>query len=86
MKREDLRRIHALPTNVILPIFPWSAFQRIRFFTGSEIGFRVINGGAGGAGKEFCESLGGNTQKEQFTIVMLTYEREQVRALIFTPV
>ncbi len=47
-------------------------------FLGSEIGFRAINGGAGGAGKEFCESLGGNIQKEQFTIVMLTYEREQV--------
>lgn len=45
---------------------------------GSEIGFRTINGGAGGAGKEFCESLGGNIQKEQFTIIILTYEREQV--------
>lgn len=45
---------------------------------GSEIGFRAISSGAGGAGKEFCESLGGNIQKEQFTIVMLTYEREQV--------
>lgn len=45
---------------------------------GSGIGFRAINGGAGGAGKEFCESLGGNTPKEQFTIVILTYEREQV--------
>lgn len=48
------------------------------FSAGSEIGFRPINRGAGGAGKEFCESLGGNIQKEQFTVVMLTYEREQV--------
>ncbi|EZA60195.1 Exostosin-3 [Ooceraea biroi] len=29
-------------------------------------------------GKEFSESLGGNYPREQFTIVMLTYEREQV--------
>lgn len=48
------------------------------FFTGSEVGFRPIGKGAGGAGKEFSESLGGNYPREQFTIVMLTYEREQV--------
>jgi len=48
------------------------------FFIGSEVGFRPIGKGAGGAGKEFSESLGGNYPREQFTIVMLTYEREQV--------
>jgi len=42
------------------------------------MGFRPIGRGAGGAGKEFSESLGGNNPREQFTIVMLTYEREQV--------
>lgn len=47
-------------------------------FIGSGMGFRPIGAGAGGAGKEFCESLGGNSPREQFTIVMLTYEREQV--------
>ncbi|XP_058801792.1 exostosin-3 isoform X2 [Phymastichus coffea] len=47
-------------------------------FIGSETGFRPIGKGAGGAGKEFSESLGGNHPREQFTIVMLTYEREQV--------
>uniref|UniRef100_A0A1B6CK88 glucuronosyl-galactosyl-proteoglycan 4-alpha-N-acetylglucosaminyltransferase n=1 Tax=Clastoptera arizonana TaxID=38151 RepID=A0A1B6CK88_9HEMI len=47
-------------------------------FIGSEVGFRPIGRGAGGAGKEFCESLGGNHPREQFTIVMLTYQREQV--------
>nr|CAD7576747.1 unnamed protein product [Timema californicum] len=47
-------------------------------FIGSGVGFRPIGRGAGGAGKEFCESLGGNSPREQFTIVMLTYEREQV--------
>ncbi|XP_076059880.1 exostosin like glycosyltransferase 3 isoform X2 [Oratosquilla oratoria] len=47
-------------------------------FSGSQLGFRPINGGAGGSGKEFSENLGGNSPREQFTIVMLTYEREQV--------
>lgn len=47
-------------------------------FVGSSTGFRPIGKGAGGAGKEFSEALGGNTPREGFTIVMLTYEREQV--------
>ncbi|CAB0032180.1 unnamed protein product [Trichogramma brassicae] len=34
--------------------------------------------GAGGAGKEFSQALGGNHPREQFTVGMLTYEREQV--------
>ena len=42
---------------------------------GSGMGFRPIGRGAGGAGKEFSENLGGNSPREQFTIVMLTYER-----------
>jgi hypothetical protein len=45
---------------------------------GGGLGYRPIGGGAGGAGKEFSEALGGNSPKEQFTIVMLTYEREEV--------
>ncbi|XP_055680775.1 exostosin-3 [Lutzomyia longipalpis] len=47
-------------------------------FIGSHMGFRPIGHGVGGAGKEFGEALGGNHPREQFTIVMLTYEREQV--------
>ncbi|GAB6018668.1 hypothetical protein CHUAL_000344 [Chamberlinius hualienensis] len=47
-------------------------------FLGSGMGFRPIGQGAGGAGKEFSEALGGNVPREQFTIVMLTYEREAV--------
>lgn len=47
-------------------------------FIGSGMGFRPIGKGAGGAGKEFGESLGGNHPREQFTVVMLTYERDQV--------
>lgn len=50
----------------------------ILMLLGSGMGFRPIGRGAGGAGKEFSESLGGNNPREQFTIVMLTYEREQV--------
>ena len=34
---------------------------------GSSYGFRPINGGAGGSGKEFSKSLGGNSLREQFT-------------------
>lgn len=48
------------------------------FISGSGKGFRPINNGAGGTGKEFCQSLGGNLPREQFTIVILTYERDQV--------
>lgn len=47
-------------------------------FIGSSMGFRPIGKGSGGAGKEFSEALGGNYPREQFTIVILTYEREQV--------
>ncbi|XP_022228476.2 exostosin-3-like [Drosophila obscura] len=45
-------------------------------FIGSHTGFRPIGKGIGGAGKQFSEALGGNYPREQFTIVILTYERE----------
>ena len=35
--------------------------------SGSPYGFRPINGGAGGSGKEMSEALGGNHPREQFT-------------------
>lgn len=47
-------------------------------FMGSSFGFRPVAQGAGGSGKEFSEVLGGNVPREQFTVVMLTYEREAV--------
>ena len=47
-------------------------------FHGSGLGFRPISGGEGGAGLEFSQALGGNTPGEQFTVVMLTFERDQV--------
>lgn len=66
---------------------PFSLYPQLPFdpvlpsdakFIGSQNGFRPIGKGLGGAGKEFAEALGGNYPREQFTIVMLTYEREQV--------
>ncbi|KAJ8322306.1 hypothetical protein KUTeg_000777 [Tegillarca granosa] len=63
-------------------LFPSTPFEKVlpseSKFIGSSYGFRPINKGVGGSGKEFSESLGGNIQREQFTIVMLTYERETV--------
>ena len=70
---------HLYPYLPLDPLLPSEAK-----FSGSPVGFRPIGGGSGGSGKEFSESLGGNFPREQFTIVMLTYEREQVlRFLIY---
>lgn len=55
------------------PILPTDAK-----FRGSFQGFRAVGEGAGGAGREFSQAIGGNVPSEQFTVVMLTYEREQV--------
>ncbi|ESO00244.1 hypothetical protein HELRODRAFT_83262 [Helobdella robusta] len=49
-----------------------------QYSAGSAYGYRPIGNGLGGSGDEFKESLGGNFPKEQFTIVILTYERETV--------
>jgi len=64
---------HLFPHTPFDPLMPSEAK-----FTGSSLGFRPIAGGCGGSGKEFSENLGGNLPREQFTIVILTYEREQV--------
>ncbi|KAH9513647.1 Exostoses (Multiple)-like 3 [Bulinus truncatus] len=58
------------------PFEPWLPSESK--FLGSSYGFRPIGRGAGGDGKEFGEALGGNSPREQFTIVMLTYDREVV--------
>lgn len=61
------------------PYTPWEPFLPTEAkFRGAGIGFRPICGGEGGSGKEFSEALGGNSPQEQFTVVMLTYEREAV--------
>ncbi|TRY69988.1 hypothetical protein TCAL_02823 [Tigriopus californicus] len=61
------------------PSTPWEpVLPTDAKFMGSSVGFRPIGEGVGGAGKEFSQALGGNKPAEQFTVVMLTYERELV--------
>lgn len=61
------------------PSTPWEpVLPTDAKFMGSSVGFRPIGEGVGGAGKEFSQALGGNSPAEQFTVVMLTYERELV--------
>lgn len=63
----------------LAPHTPWEPVLPTEAkFRGSGTGFRPICGGEGGSGKEFSEALGGNIPQEQFTVVMLTYEREAV--------
>lgn len=64
---------HLFPHMPLDPVLPSEAK-----FLGSGTGFRPIGGGTGGSGKEFQAALGGNVPREQFTVVMLTYEREEV--------
>ena len=64
---------HMAPQTPWNPVLPTDAK-----FMGSAAGFRPIGGGEGGSGKEFSQALGGNVVQEQFTVVMLTYERELV--------
>uniref|UniRef100_A0A8R1EQ46 Glyco_transf_64 domain-containing protein n=1 Tax=Caenorhabditis japonica TaxID=281687 RepID=A0A8R1EQ46_CAEJA len=45
------------------------------FHDDTKIGFRPIDPGSG---VEFSKALGGNRQREQFTVVLLTYERDAV--------
>lgn len=63
-------------------LYPATPFDRILSsdakFLGSSTGFRPIGDGQGGVGEVFQQSIGGNVPREQFTIVMLTYKREEV--------
>lgn len=63
-------------------LFPFTPFEKVlpsdAKFKGSGYGFRPINHGEGGSGNEFSEAIGGNYPREQFTVVMLTYERSDV--------
>ena len=69
----------AFSPGLLAPHTPWEAVLPTEAkFQGSSLGFRHINGGEGGAGHEFSQALGGNSVQEQFTVVMLTYEREEV--------
>lgn len=69
----------AFSPHLAAPHTPWEPLLPTEAkFHGSGLGFRPICGGQGGAGAEFSQALGGNSPQEQFTVVMLTYEREQV--------
>ena len=61
------------PSSPFVPVLPSSAA-----FLNSSVDIQPIGKGAGGAGMEFQKALGGDYPFEQFTIVMLTYERELV--------
>ena len=43
-----------------------------------QLNFDPVFGGAGGDGAEYQRALGGNYPREQFTVVMITYKREDV--------
>ncbi|KAG6460744.1 exostosin-3 isoform X2 [Manduca sexta] len=65
----------------LYPQLPWDPVVTSEArFMGSAAGFRPVGAGAGGSGREFSEALGGDRPREQFTIVILTYEREAVLA------
>ena len=61
------------PSSPFVPVLPSSAA-----FLNLSVDIQPIGKGAGGAGHEFQKALGGDYPFEQFTIVMLTYERELV--------
>ena len=44
-----------------------------QFHPSTNYGFRPINSGQGGSGKEFSESIGGNLPREQFTSKLETF-------------
>ncbi|CAD6185744.1 unnamed protein product [Caenorhabditis auriculariae] len=66
-------------------MMPWKSGEHLigalelpaeaEFHEDTKIGFRPIEPGSG---VEFSRALGGNRQREQFTIVLLTYERDSV--------
>ncbi|KAH9497700.1 Exostoses (Multiple)-like 3 [Dermatophagoides farinae] len=75
----SLTPFHTFPSLPFDPVLPSESK-----FIGSSYGFRPIGAGLGGSGKEFSEALGGNQIREQFTIVILTYERENVLLLVLS--
>lgn len=64
---------YLLPSSPFEPLLPSSAS-----FKNSTTAFENIGGGRGGSGEAFSRAQGGNHAKEQFTVVILTYEREVV--------
>lgn len=49
-----------------------------KYAQGSSAGFKPIADGKGAMGEEYQKALGGNVPAEQFTIVILTYKRDEI--------
>lgn len=47
-------------------------------FIHKDVGYRPINEGLGGSGEEFSKNIGGDYPNEQFTIIIVTFERQSV--------
>lgn len=62
-----LKLYPSLPNDPIVP----SEYK----FLSADPSYRTIGNGAGGSGVEFSRSLGGDMPNEQFTVILLTYER-----------
>lgn len=61
----------------LFPSYPLDPVSPSEFkFFNTEQGFRPIGEGLGGSGQEFSLALGGDYPNEQFTVVLLTYERK----------
>lgn len=65
------------------PSFPHTPFDPRAALGGQVPGLRdripgPLGGGAGAPARVSQAALGGNVPREQFTVVMLTYEREEV--------
>lgn len=61
------------PSSTIDPVAP-SEFK----FISSYANYRPISDGLGGSGEAFSRSLGGDYPNEQFTVIILTYERVEM--------
>lgn len=72
------------PTHSAIRLYPSLPLDPVRpseykfLASGSDLPYRPINRGLSGAGFEFSRDLGGDWPSEQFTVVLLTYERTQM--------
>lgn len=72
----DLWNQPLLSPNYLFPSHPSDPLSPSEYkFISQDQSYQPINDGLGGSGMEFSQSLGGDYPNEQFTIVLLTYER-----------
>jgi len=73
----DLWNNQLFSPNYLFPSLPSDPVAPSEFkFFATDQGYRPIADGLGGSGYEFSRSLGGDYPNEQFTIVILTFERK----------